>query len=286
MKTATKTILVLVVALVVAVAATGGVIWYKKRKEERERYFAELEAKQNEESVFQFTIRPGENIFEIKKNLIEVGYSATEVDEAFSAPYDFAFLQGRPEGATLEGYLFGETHEFYKTDSVKDILTKYLEGMEQVITENNLEARYAERGLTLYEGITLASVVQKESPDAEMPTVAQVFLSRLAYGISLGSDVTASYAADIVDPDRQTYTDNQAILGIDSCYNTRLYRGLPCGPISNPGLAALLAVAQPSDTAYLYFLTGDDGLMYYSYTEAEHIQNAASHCQNLCTVSL
>ena len=286
MKTATKTILVLVVALVVAVAATGGVIWYKKRKEERERYFAELEAKQNEESVFQFTIRPGENIFEIKKNLLEVGYSATEVDEAFSASYDFAFLRGRPEGASIEGYLFGETHEFYKTDSVKDILTKYLEGMEQVITENNLEARYAERGLTLYEGITLASVVQKESPDAEMPTVAQVFLSRLAYGISLGSDVTASYAADIVDPDRQTYTDNQAILGIDSCYNTRLYRGLPCGPISNPGLAALLAVAQPSDTAYLYFLTGDDGLMYYSYTEAEHIQNAASHCQNLCTVSL
>ena len=119
-----------------------------------------------------------------------------------------------------------------------------------------------------------------------MPTVAQVFLTRLAYGIPLGSDVTVSYAVDMVDPDRQTYIDNQAALTIDSCYNTRLYAGLPCGPISNPGLSALLAVAEPSDTAYLYFLTGDDGMMYYSYTEAEHIQNIYSHCQELCNVSL
>ena len=287
MKTATKAISGIIIALIIAAAATGGVLWYKhQRDEERARYFAELEAQQNADNVFSFTIRPGENIYEIKQNLVEAGYTPTEVDEAFNASYDFAFLHGRPEGATLEGYLFGETHEFYKTDSVKDILTRYLQGMEQVITENNLEQRYAARGLSLYEGITLASVVQKESADAEMPTVAQVFLSRLAYGIPLGSDVTVTYALDTVDPDRQTYTDNQAALSVDSCYNTRLHAGLPCGPISNPGLAALLAVAEPTDTAYLYFLTGDDGLMYYSYTEAEHLQNAAAHCQSLCNVSL
>ena len=286
-KTAVKSVSIIAVAVLVAAAATGGVLWYKhQRDEERARYFAELEAQQNADSVFSFTVRPGENIYEIKKNLIEVGYDATEVEEAFKAPYAFDFLQGRPEGATLEGYLYGETYEFYKTDSVKDILTKYLEGMGQVITSNNLEERYAAKGLSLYQGITLASVVQKESADAEMPTVAQVFLSRLAYGIPLGSDVTVSYALDTIDPDRQTYADNQAALSVDSCYNTRLHAGLPCGPISNPGLAALTAVAEPSDTAYLYFLTGDDGLMYYSYTESEHLQNATAHCQNLCTVSL
>ena len=82
----------------------------------------------------------------------------------------------------------------------------------------------------------------------------------------MGSDVTVAYALDTVDPNREIYRDNQSALKIDSCYNTRIYRGLPCGPISNPGLSALLAVASPSDTAYLYFLTGDDGLMYYSYT--------------------
>ena len=111
-------------------------------------------------------------------------------------------------------------------------------------------------------------------------------MSRLTYGIPLGSDVTVTYALDVLDPNREIYSDNQAALKVDSCYNTRLYGGLPCGPISNPGLSALLAVAEPTDTAYLYFLTGDDGLMYYSHTEAEHVRNIYSHCQVLCNISL
>ena len=68
--------------------------------------------------------------------------------------------------------------------------------MDKIITENNLTERYAAQGLSLYEGITLASVVQKEAPTPEMPTVAQVFLTRLNYGIPLGSDVTVSYAVE------------------------------------------------------------------------------------------
>ncbi len=240
----------------------------------------------NNNDVFSFTILPGETTFDIKKKLIEIGYDETEVEKAFAAKYDFAFLKNLPADASLEGYLFGETHEFYKTDSVEDILKEFLSGMDKVIKDNNLEARYKEQGLSLHEGITLASVVQKEAASSEQPTVAQVFLSRLNLGIPLGSDVTVSYALDIVDPERQTYTDNQSALTVDSCYNTRVNSGLPCGPISNPGLSALLAVAEPSDTSYLYFLTGDDGLMYYSSTEAEHNQNIYSHCQKLCNVSL
>ncbi len=280
---------VLIGVILLALIAGGvvcGVIWYKNKvAAEREAYFAQLEAEMEPE-VFTFTIVPGETIFDIKASLEKAGYSKTEIDEAFAADYDFSFLQGRPEGATLEGYLFGETHEFYKSDRVKDILIQYLEGTEQVIKDNDLVNKYAAQGLSLYEGITLASVVQKESPGPEMATVAQVFLSRLAYGMPLGSDVTVSYALDTIDPNRETYTDNQAALAVDSCYNTRLYAGLPCGPISNPGLNALLAVAYPTDTSYLYFLTGDDGMMYYSYTEAEHNQNAYDHCQSLCNVSL
>lgn len=236
--------------------------------------------------VFNFTILPGETIYDIKDSLVEAGYSISEVEEAFNTDYDFDFLKDRPEGATLEGYLFGETHEFYEGTSVKEILTEYLKGMGKVIQDNNLEGRFKEHGLTLYEGITLASVVQKEAAANDQPTVAQVFLSRLSYGMLLGSDVTVSYALDTVDPNRQIYADNSAALTIDSCYNTRLHPGLPCGPISNPGLSALLAVAEPSDTSYLYFLTGDDGMMYYSYTEAEHNQNIYSHYQDLCNASL
>ena len=240
----------------------------------------------DDENIFTFTILPGENIFDIKNKLLDLHYLEEDIDAALVADYDFDFLKDRPSGATLEGYLYGETHEFYKDATVKEIFEKYLEGMEEIISQNDLKAKYGARGLSLFEGITLASIVQKEASSSEQPTVAQVFLTRLSNGIPLGSDVTVSYAIDKVDPYRETYTDNQSALTIDSCYNTRARSGLPCGPISNPGLSALLAVAEPSDTSYLYFLTGDYGLMYYSYTESEHIQNIYSHCQKLCNVSL
>ncbi|MBR2803488.1 endolytic transglycosylase MltG [Candidatus Saccharibacteria bacterium] len=252
---------------------------------EREAEYARQEAEMKAET-FNFTIVPGETIFDVKKKLIEHGYEPEEVEAGLSANYDYDFLKDRPEGATLEGYLYPETHNFYADASVKDVLSKYLEGMGEVIKNNNLAARYEAQGLTLFEGITLASVVQKEAVPGEQATVAQVFLSRLGLGWKMGSDVTVSYALDVVDPNRETYTDNSAALTINSCYNTRLNTGLPCGPISNPGLSSLLAVAEPSDSSYLYFLTGDDGMMYYSYTEYEHNQNVVLHCQELCNVSL
>lgn len=286
MSTSTKWVSGIMILVIIGLIAAGVVLLIREqRHQEYLAWLAEQEA-QMEPEVFNFMIRPGETIFEVKESLMEVGYSGTEADEALRANYDFSFLKGRPEGATLEGYLFGETHEFYKSATAKEVIETFLKGMGEVIKDNNLEAKYAERGLSLHEGITLASVVQKEAPSPEQPTVAQVFLSRLSLGIPLGSDVTVSYALDTIDPDRQTYQDNQAALTVDSCYNTRVHAGLPCGPISNPGLSALLAVANPSDTSYLYFLTGDDGMMYYSYTESEHNQNIYSHCQELCNVSL
>ena len=287
--------------IVIVLGLIGATVALKIRdikRAEREAEYARQEAAMKAKT-FSFTIRPGETIFDIKKHLLEVNrngddtegeplpnYTEAEIDEALKATYDYDFLSEKPADASLEGYLYGETHEFYGETSVKELISKYLEGMGQVIPENDLVAKYAARGLSLHQGITLASVVQKESPSPDMPTVAQVFLTRLSYGWKLGSDVTVKYALDVVDPNRETYKDNQAALLIDSCYNTRLYAGLPCGPIANPGLSALLAVANPSDTAYLYFLTGDDGVMYYSYTEAEHNRNAYLHCQNLCNVSL
>lgn len=285
-KKITKLISSVAVLAIIALLATGGFLWLKnQRAKERAEYFAEQEANMQPD-VFNFTILPGETIFDIKAKLIDLGYSSEEVEAAFAMEYDFDFLKQRPAGASLEGYLYGETHEFYQDATVQEILQVFLAEMGKVISENDLVAKYQARGLSLFEGITLASVVQKEAPPLEQPTVAQVFLSRLDYGVPLGSDVTVSYALDVADPERTTYSDNQAALQIDSCYNTRIYTGLPCGPISNPGLSALLAVAEPTDTAYLYFLTGDDGLMYYSYTESEHNQNIYLHCQELCNVSL
>ncbi len=283
-KSGKKWLIGLIVLVILGVAGAGGVYLLKRKiAADRAAEYARLEAEMKAES-FDFTINPGETVMDVKKKLIAAGYSEAEATEALNPKnYDFDFLEGLD---SLEGYLFGETHNFYKDTDAKEVIKKFLTGMETEIEKRNIAAGFAAQGLTLHEGVILASVVQKEAPEDEMSTVAQVFLRRLQDGIPLGSDVTVSYALDQIDPDRNTYTDNSSALTVDSCYNTRINTGLPCGAISNPGLSALLAVAMPADTTYLYFLTGDDGLMYYSYTEAEHIQNIYDHCQNLCGVSL
>ncbi len=241
-----------------------------------------------QDEVFSLMLRPGETLMDFEKILLEQGYSQQEISAALVKNYDHPLLKDKPAGVSLEGYLYGDTYEFYKGESVEHIIKRLLDEMYSVVTENSLAAAFEAQGLNLHEGITLASIVQRESvADSEdYAKVAQVFLSRLAQGLKLGSDVTTQYALDLVDPDRAVYSDNAAALSVDSPYNTRKYSGLPPGAISSPSLEAMQAVAHPSDTAYLYFLTGDDGMMYYSYTESEHNQNAAKYCQELCNVSL
>ncbi len=254
-----------------------------------EKIIEKLQAGSNDAIVFRFTALPGETMKDIKKRLMTIGYEEEEIDAAFSKAYDHPVLADKPADASIEGYLFGETYEFYTTDSVETIVIRMLDELYTVVQKNNLKQKFNNMGLTLHEGIILASVVQKEAgtlSKEDMATVAQVFYSRLQMGMSLGSDVTVKYALDLVDPERKTYTDNATALQIDSCYNTRINVGLPCGPISNPSALVLIATANPADTSYLYFLTGDDGLMYYSTTEAEHQQNIVSHCTELCNVSL
>lgn len=249
-------------------------------------------------NVFSFTILPGSTIREIKKDLLKTElYTESEINAAFSKDYRGTsieidkLLQNWPAtneyGAEpLEGYLFGDTYEFYKTDSVEKIITTAMKALWDVVEGNDLVSKFAAHNLNLYQGITMASIVQRESGTTGQATVAQIFYSRLSQNIMLGSDVTTQYAVDLVDPNRTTYTNNFLALEIDSPYNTRKFLGLTPGPICNPGVSALLAVANPADTSYLYFLTGDDGVMYYSYTEDEHNRNIVEHCQELCNVSL
>lgn len=249
-------------------------------------------------NVFSFTILPGSTIREVKQDLLKTElYTEAEINAAFAKDYRGTsteidkLLQNWPDsnayGAEpLEGYLFGDTYEFYKTDSVEKIITTAMKALWEVVEGNDLVAKFAAHNLNLYQGITLASIVQRESGTTGQATVAQIFYSRLSQNIMLGSDVTTQYAVDLVDPERKTYTSNYLALEIDSPYNTRKNLGLTPGPICNPGVSALLAVANPADTSYLYFLTGDDGVMYYSYTEDEHNRNIVEHCQQLCNVSL
>ncbi len=243
-------------------------------------------------NVFRATFLPGSTVREIRKSMLDLGYTEAEVDQALAADYsgkDFAWIfEGRPEGAGLEGYLYGDTYEFYVGEAAEKVIERMLKEMADVLKANDLQAKFAAQGLNLYQGITLASIVQKEAHAADQAKVAQIFYNRLHAEMNLGSDVTTQYALDLVDPNRETYTNNADALTIDSPYNTRLHPGLPYGPISNPGLSALTATATPDGSmeSYLFFLTGDDGVMYYSTTEEEHNNNIREHCQEMCDIPL
>ena len=252
------------------------------------------------DNVFNITVLPGETIADIKAKFKKIGYIDEQINEAFGKQYHNKVLKGlydangnlafvaQPRSVQLEGYIYGDTYQFYNEESLDKILSTMIDALGDVVESKNLEERFKEKGLSLREGIILASIVQKEAKTADMKGVAQVFLNRIRVGMSLGSDVTATYAADLVDPNRTTLTSNAAILAHDSLYNTRLHTGLTPGPISNPGADALEAVATGDDSkrSMLFFLTGDDGKMYYSDTEAGHNQNIRDHCRTLCNVAL
>ena len=257
--------------------------------------------------VFNLTILPGTNLLGDKgksqtgiiHQFRTLGYSEEEINQALTKHYDNPVLKGLyadetklsnpeiPVKLALEGYLYGETYQFYNHEKLENVITTILNQFNDVVVSNQLEEKFKARGFTLREGITLASIIQKEANTEDMPGVSMVFQNRLKQGIALGSDVTATYAADITGIDRTNAT-NADILAVNSLYNTRKFPGLPPGPIAVPSKAALLAVAEPdsSKASMLYFLTGDDGLMYYSGTDAEHNQKIRDHCQKLCKVQI
>ncbi len=224
---------------------------------------------------FEITFLPGATVAEDKAALVKSGYSQAEVDAAFSKQYDHPLFATKPATADLEGYIYGDTYKFDSDATVEQILTRTFDEFYSVIQANDLANGFQKQGLTLYQGITLASIIQREvSSSDDQRQVAQIFLKRLSIAMPLGSDVTYHYAAQKLGV-APTPT-------LDSPYNTRMYPGLPPGPIAVPGLTALKAVANPASGDYLYFLSGDDGKTYYATTEQEHQQNITDHCQIKC----
>ncbi len=223
----------------------------------------------------------------IKGRFLAAGYSVEQIEAAFQKQYTDALFADKPSGTSLEGYVFGETYYVSKDATVEEILKETFAHMQSVIQKNDIEKKFRAQGLTLYQGITLASIVQRELNCEGKPTeerkqrcytyqqsIAQVFLKRYKEGISLGSDVTFIYAADQLN----VYPS----VDLESPYNTRNRVGLPPGPIASPGELALKAVANPSQTDFLYFIAGDDGLIYFAKDLAGHETNIQKHCQQLC----
>ena len=167
-------------------------------------------------------------------------------------------------GPSLEGFLYPDTYEFGKSLPPLLIIDVMVKRFREII--GPYMKRIEELGMKVEEVITLASIVEKEAGNAEeMPLIASVFLNRLKKGMRMESDPTVIYGMN-------NFTGNLTRKDLleSTPYNTYVIRGLPPGPISNPGLASIKAVLYPVETDYLYFVSKNDGTHYFSVSIEEH----------------
>lgn len=190
-----------------------------------------------------------------------------------------------PEGQRLQGYLFPDTYIRPVGFTADQLVRLMIETMDERFTPE-MRAAAAARGLTTHQVLTLAAIVEREAvlPE-ERPLIAGVFFNRLRAGDLIGADPTVQFAASL-DPESVAlygyWKKALTILDLEnpSPYNTRLFAGMPPGPITNPSLASIEAVAYPEDTDYYYFVANAvaaDGSHKFAVTEAEHIRNIAEY---------
>ena len=166
---------------------------------------------------------------------------------------------------TLEGYLYPDSYAFSRRAGVDAILTTLVRTFGSVYTEE-MKERAEAIGMTQHEVVTLAAIIEKETSDeAERGLISAVFHNRIRQNMRLQSDPTVIYAVPRFDGNL-----TRRHLKIRSPYNTYRVKGLPPGPITNPGKAALLAALYPVPVDYLYFVSKNDGTHYFSKTLAEH----------------
>jgi len=168
-------------------------------------------------------------------------------------------------GDSLEGYLFPETYYFAATVT-PDRLARTMVKRFFSVFDQSRQQRAEEMGLTTHEVVILASIIEKETAvAAERPLIASVFHNRLNQGMRLDSDPTVIYGIEDFDGDL-----TRRHLNTTTPYNTYKIRGLPAGPIANPGKASLAAALHPADTDYLYFVANDNGSHQFSTNLADH----------------
>ena len=217
--------------------------------------------------VRAITFREGLTIWDMASVYENAGFGTAD---DFMAASKRADLIGDidPEARDLEGYLFPDTYTLPRSATAEQLVERMVAQFRKVLTPE-LKQQAADRGLTVRELVTLASLVEKETakPD-ERTIVAGVYTNRLRIGMGLQCDPTVIYALMLAG--RYDGNIRRADLQIDSPYNTYRYAGLPPGPIAAPGAAALHAAANPADVPYLYFVSRNDGSHVFSTTLEEH----------------
>jgi UPF0755 protein len=216
---------------------------------------------------YQVVVPEGFDMDKVAATLEEKGL-ATRADFLKKAT-DPSYVRGLGlEGGTLEGYLFPATYFFPKGTSLDGMIKQMVAKYRAVFSEG-LKARAAELGMTEYQAVTLASLIEKEAAlDSERLLISAVFHNRLKKGIPLQCDPTVIYSlmrkgAWNGDLTREDLRRNDP-------YNTYKNRGLPPGPIANPGKPSIIAALYPADVDYIYFVSKNDGTHFFSSTLAEH----------------
>jgi UPF0755 protein len=210
------------------------------------------------------TIPEGYNIVQIADILDQKGLADKE--EILRLSQDRTFIASMDVNAsTLEGYLFPDTYRFARYTPPESIVRTFISRFHEMVTPE-IYAQAKSMGMTLQEVLTLASVIEKETGLAkERALVSGVFHNRLRRNIPLQSDPTVIYALEYFDGNIR-----KADLSVNSPYNTYKVRGLPPGPIANPGLAAIQAALYPTPSDFVYFVSRNDGSHKFSVTLAEH----------------
>ena len=221
----------------------------------------------------EVTITEGMTVQQIFQLLEEEGVSTVDKlnDMAANHDYAFSFLQDIPLGDPnrLEGYLFPDTYDFYMGEDARYVINKMLVNFDSRVNDD-IRAQIEETGYSIREILTIASMIEKETDGTDRANIASVIYNRLnntSGGTNgyLQIDATIQYVlpeGEIVsEEDYQT---------VQSPYNTYLNRGLPPGPIANPGMESIMAALNPNSTNYYYYALGDDGVHHFFSSYSEH----------------
>jgi UPF0755 protein len=213
---------------------------------------------------YEITIPEGYTLAQISRVVEEKRLARS--DEFIRRATDPVFLQSLGyDTDSLEGYLYPESYYFSKRVGSEGILRALVKRFEAVYTPE-MEKRAEEIGMTRLEVVTLASIIEKEtSVEEERPVVSAVFHNRIKKKIPLQSDPTVIYGLPHFNGNL-----TRKNLKNRSPYNTYRVKGLPPGPIANPGKASLWAALNPAPVEYLYFVSKNDGTHYFSKTLTEH----------------
>jgi len=209
----------------------------------------------------------------LHKITIPEGYQAKQIARLLAdhkiAEYDEILQLIKEENEFREGYLFPDTYSFPKKFGAANVLRIIRDNFEKIVYQHIDPEQEFPANLDFHQAMILASLVEKEAQgEADKPKIASVFYNRLKDGMRLQSCATIQY---LLEKPQEKLT--QQDLQIESPFNTYIYSGLPPEPICNPGLDSILAVVNPVEEEYIYFVLGKDGEHIFSKTYQEHLDN-------------